>query len=36
MLKIYLSGLAITIWENKWSGIELDESKCGLLDFLET
>ena len=36
MLKIYLSGLAITIWENKWSGIELDESERGLLDFLET
>ena len=36
MLKIYLIGLAITIWENKWSGIEVDESKCGLLDFLET
>lgn len=36
MLKIYLIGLAVTIWENKWSGIEVDESKCGLLDFLET
>lgn len=35
MLKIYLRGLAITIWENKCSGVEVHESKCGLLGFLQ-